>query len=122
MMAKRGSKKKVKMLVVGDFCTVVDSELAEHGIRKGYLIYVSGQSDMPMSEEDPYTLRRIFIAQHVSKDGHIFTDGDHKAFYIDPKRLKAVSKIRQEKFDAIKLIDFTPKEEEEEASVDEATD
>lgn len=105
-------KSKVKRIGAGHFCTVLDSTMAEYGVKRGDLIYVAGQADLPISEEDPYTLRRVFIVSKVSKDGHVLA-ATEKAFTIDPKRLRLVSKARQERFNTMMQEDFRKGDKEE---------
>lgn len=95
------------ILAVGDFCTITDSGMAEHGIKKGDVVYLAGDTILPYDEKDPYNLRRLFICG-VVEDGHIKGEG---GVIIDPKRLKQVSKAKQEKLDAIREEDWGDKEE-----------
>lgn len=98
-----------KIVEVGDFVTVQDSGFAEYGVRNKDLVYLAGDSIVAVSEEDPYALRRIFIAAKT-KDGHVLSE--EKAFTIDGKRLKKVSKVKQEKYKTLMEEDFGEKEDE----------
>jgi len=96
---------------VGQFCEVLDSKLAEYGVLKGTIVYVAG-SFMDPYEDDPYLYRKKFVAAFV-KDGHI--QSKEKPFIVDAKRLSPVSKVKQDKFDAIKNADFGDKGEQPQA-------
>ncbi len=100
----------MKVIEVGQFCRVLTSKHAEHGVKKGDVVYVAGDSIVAVSEEDPYELRRVFVAAWMNGD-HI--DVDRGAFTIDGNNLKACSKPKQERLDAIKEADFGEKEEAE---------
>ena len=98
-----------KIVEVGDFVTVQDSGFAEYGVRKNDLVYLAGDSIVSVSADDPYALRRIFIAAKT-KDGHVLSE--EKAFTIDGKRLKKVSKAKQEKLKAVMQEDFGDEEDD----------
>lgn len=95
---------KQKFVEVGDFATVMDKSHEGYGISMGDVVYVAGDAIVSVSEDDPYQLRRIFICATL-KDGHVQAKGA-KPFTMDGKRLKPVSKGKQEKLDAIKQQDF----------------
>lgn len=93
-----------KIVKVGDFCTIKDSTMAEHGVKKGEVCYIAGDTIVHVTEKDPYALRRLFIVARVDPDGHILAD--QGGFMCDGKRLKPVSAKRQEELDAIHKEDF----------------
>lgn len=96
---------KNKTVEVGMFAYVKDTKLSEYGVMKGDTVYVAGSFYEPQ-EEDPYNFRLKFIATFV-KEGHILIH--EKPFTVDGKRLEPVSKVNQEKLDAIKEADFGEK-------------
>lgn len=104
------AKKIGKFIQVGAFARVVNSSLAEYGVKKGDVVYAAGNYTLPMEEVDPYTMRMIFICAKV-KDDHVMVD--EKAFTIDPKNLKPVSDVLQKRLDAIKEADFEARNPEE---------
>lgn len=100
---------KQKIVEVGNFVHVLDNSYSKYGVKKDDIIYLAGDAVVSVSEDDPYALRRIFIATTVV-DGHIQAK-DVKPFTIDGKRLRKVGKAKQEKLDAIKEADFGDKDE-----------
>jgi len=98
----------MKTVEVGQFCRVMDSTYAEHGVKKNDVIYVAGDSIVSVDEKDPYQLRRLFIGAWMSGD-HV--DVNRGGFTIDGKRLKPCSKSKQARLDAIKDEDFGEKED-----------
>ncbi|MNQ21499.1 hypothetical protein D3C85_346220 [compost metagenome] len=96
---------KNKTVEVGMFAYVKDTKLSEYGVFKGDTVYVAGDMFLP-DEKDPYSYRKMFIGAFV-KDGHILIHD--KPFTVDGKRLEPVSKVNQEKLDAIKEADFGEK-------------
>lgn len=103
----------MKTIEVGQFCRVMDSTYAEYGVKKNDVIYVAGDSIVSTDEKDPYALRRLFVAAWM-KGNHI--DVNRGGFTIDGKRLKACSKSKQERLNAVKDGDFA------EAEVDASED
>ena len=103
----------MKLIEVGQFCRVMDSTYVEHGIKKGDVIYVAGDSIVSVDEKDPYSLRRLFVGAWMKGD-HI--DVERGAFTIDGKRLKACTKAKQERLNAVKEEDFGEAEEVESAN------
>lgn len=99
---------KVKIVKVGMFCTVQDSEFAQHGVKKGDVVYLAGDTFQPIREDDPYTYRQVFLAAWM--DGNNI-DVNRGAFTIDGSRLKPVSKAKQEKLEAIRDEEFKPEDE-----------
>lgn len=102
-------KRKVKLVEVGQFCTMNSSDFAEYGVKRGDVIYIAGDALSPVGEEDPYLLRKLFVAAFM-EDGHLLPD--KKPFLVDAERLKHVTKARQAKFEAMLEEDFAKKEEE----------
>jgi len=100
-----------KVIEVGQFCRVMDSTYVEHGIKKDDVIYVAGDSVVSVDEKDPYALRRLFIGAWMDGD-HI--DVNRGGFTIDGTRLKACTKGKQARLDAIKDGDFSEEEASEE--------
>ena len=50
-------------LLVPDIAAVVQNDnLQEHGIGYKDIVYIAGDAIVQVSEEDPYALRRIFLA------------------------------------------------------------
>jgi len=105
---------KQKPVEVGSFVTVNDTSYAQYGVKKNDIIYLAGDAIVSVSEEDPYALRRIFVATHVI-DGHIQAT-NATPFTIDGKRLTPVSKSKQEKLNAIREMDFKSEEETNETT------
>lgn len=101
-----------KIIEVGMFAEVLDSKLAEYGVKKGDIVYVAGDAIVGVDAKDPYLLRRIFVGA-FTKDGHIMVH--EKPFTVDGKRLAPVSRAKQEKLTAIKLADFKEENERVEA-------
>ena len=97
-----------KVVEVGNFCEVLDSSFAVYGVLKGDIVYLAGDTVVSVKAEDPYMLRRVFLATYLI-NGHI--DTKRQPFIIDGKRLKPVSKGKQEKLDAIRQEDFEKIEE-----------
>lgn len=97
------NNKKQKVVQVGMFCRVQDSNFAEHGVKKNDIVYIAGDSYVPISEDDPYSFRRIFVAAWMNGD---VVDVNRGGFTIDGVRLKPVSKAKQEKLEAILNEEF----------------
>lgn len=93
-----------KLIEVGQFCRVIDSTYVEYGVKKDDVVYIAGDSVVAVSEDDPYELRRVFVAAWMKGD-HI--DIEKGAFTIDGKRLKPCTKGKQARLDAIKDEDFS---------------
>lgn len=103
----------VKSIDVGSFVTLQTSDFAsKYGVRKGDLLYIAGDGVVSVKKEDPYELRRILICAKVDKGGHVQID---EGITIDGLKLKAVTKPRQLRLEAIKRLDF-------EGDSDESTD
>jgi hypothetical protein len=94
----------MEVIKVGDFCEVLDSQLAEYGVKKGDLAYIAGSSLQP-TDKDFYTLCTVFIATKM-RCRHVVDD----TYFIDPKRLKKLSAFRQKSLRKILEEDFKPKE------------
>ena len=103
----------VALVKVGMFCTMVNSDFAEHGVKKGDLVYVAGESMMQRDEVDPYTFTKMFIVAYT-KDKHVLNT--KKPFYSVGQRLKPVSRARQERLEKVFLEDFQEVEEEVETT------
>lgn len=100
----------MKLVEVGQFCRVQDSTYAEHGVKKGDIVYLAGDTYVMVSEDDPYAYRKVFLAAWMDGD-HI--DIEKGCFTIDGKRLKGVTKPKQAKLDSIKAEDFDKGEGED---------
>ena len=97
------------------FVAVVDSSLAkEYKLKKGQLLFVIGEGNVQVNEEDPYLFRKYFICVPCDKKGHVKSDGEK--FGINGLNIKLVSKPRQERLFKQFIEDFGPAEE-----VDEGT-
>lgn len=96
---------------VGQFCTVQDSSFAMFGVKKGALVYIAGDSIVSVGADDPYELRRVFVCAYTDEDGGILHE--KKPFLMDGKRLKAVSKVKQEKLNQLMQDMYGEKQEDE---------
>lgn len=105
---------KVEGLKTGTFCRVQDSAMAEHGVKKGDLVYIAGDGYVRTDPDDPYVFRQMFVASWMEDQEVIAEKG---GFTIDGKRLKAVSKPLQAKLEA----KLEAKYRSEENASDEAT-
>lgn len=76
------------MVKKGDFVTIIDNDFSEYGVEEGDELFIAGDFVTPLTEDDPYALRQIFIAAEVGEDGHVrINDG---GFTVDGLRLKAI--------------------------------
>lgn len=98
--------KEVEMIEVGQFTTVLNDNLQEHGICKDDIVYIAGDIFVPIEGEDPYVVRRIFLGAKMKED-HIDAAGG--AFTIDGLSLKAVDEFTQVRLDKQRVFDFEEK-------------
>lgn len=95
-----------EMIEVGQFTMVQNDNLAEHGICKDDTIYVAGDMFVPIGEEDPYVMRRIFLCAKMKGDN---IDANSGAFTVDGNSLKAVDEFTQTRLDKQRVVDFGEK-------------
>ncbi len=110
MMQKKrtnGLTNKHVEIKTGMFCTVESSDFCEHGIKRGNLVYVYGEFMSRVSEEDPYSFRKIFVATKTQERRVVESE---KPFTIDGTKLKPVKKAAQERLE--KLLEEDYKQEE----------
>lgn len=79
----------------GDFCEIVSTEFKDDGLKRGNYVFVAGQRAFPISEEDMYTQRIVFLCHKCDRKGEL----DMKAgFYlIDPNSLLKLPEDKQER-------------------------
>ena len=70
------------------FAKVTDSSFEEHGVAKGDIVFIAGDAMHPVSEDDPYTFRKIFIAAFTNEEGKVMAE--EKGFFISGNRLELV--------------------------------
>lgn len=88
----------MKLIEGGMFCKVVTSDYAEHGIKRDDIVYVGGSSYLPIDEKDPYVYRKSFAV--VKFEIETGVEG-HTATFLNGLNLVPVSKVKQEKYEAI---------------------
>lgn len=93
----------VALVEVGQFTSVQNDNLAEHSICKGDIIYIAGDLFVPIGEEDPYVMRRIFLCAKMKGDN---IDANSGAFTVDGNSLKAVDEFTQTRLDKQRVADF----------------
>lgn len=91
------------MIEVGKFAVVQNDNLIEHDIKDGDTVYVAGDAIVAVSEDDPYSLRRILVAAKMDGDS-VNIDGG--AFTIDGLSLKPVDELTQRRLENQKKLDF----------------
>lgn len=94
---------KVTLVEVGQFTTVQNDNLADHNICKDDIIYIAGDMFVPIGEEDPYVMRRIFLCAKMKGDN---IDANSGAFTVDGNSLKAVDEFTQVRLDKQRVVDF----------------
>lgn len=94
---------EIKLVEVGQFVEVLNDNLKEHDICKGDIVYVAGDIFVPIADDDPYVMRRIFLGAKMKED-HIYAQGG--AFTIDGLSLKAVDEFTQVRLDKQRIKDF----------------
>lgn len=82
----------------GQFVTINDDEFKKYGVSKGDLLYLAGDIIVVIREEDPYTLRRIFIAAFMNGD---YVDQTKQPFIVDATRVTPVSEKEQARLTAM---------------------
>lgn len=87
-----------QIIKVGQFVTIKDDEFKKYGVSKGDLLYLAGDIIVTIREEDPYTLRRVFIAAFMDGD---YVDQTKQPFTVDATRVTPVSKEEQERLFAL---------------------
>lgn len=102
-MAKRKIGLKTNLVTVGKFCTIETSKYAEHGIKRGNLVYVTGHQTLPYDEKDPYKFQRYFSVT-LTKERHVVEDSKH--FLVLPYDLKPVKKVAQERLEKLLQEDY----------------
>ncbi len=98
------------LVEVGQFCRVNNTEYEKYGVKKGQLVYVAGSTLSPIESDDPYLLRKLFIAAYM-KDNHIQVKD--KPFLVNGVSLTPVSDSKQKELDAIRAEDFKKVAEDE---------
>ena len=83
------------LIQMGNFCTVSGEHLKDSDLEDGDFVFVAGHRALPISEDDPYTQRIIFMC-HKSDDGGEI-DMEAGFYLIDPNSLTKVDKSTQEK-------------------------
>lgn len=78
----------MEALETGNFAMVANSSLVKDGLEEFSIVFLVGEGLLPESEEDPYLLRRYFLAAPVV-DNHIKVDA--APFLINPKDFIKVS-------------------------------
>lgn len=97
------------MIEVGQFAVVQNDNLQEHGIGHKDIVYIAGDAIVQVSEEDPYALRRIFLAARLRDDSIDVAGG---AFTIEGSSLIPVDEFTQKRLDNQKKMDFAEQENE----------
>ena len=105
-MTKRAGK-NIKLIEVGMFCRVQSSNYVKHGLKRGEVVCVIGDGMLPVSDKDPYTMRKWFLGSIVDKDGNTLAD-ETKPIMLDALDLKAVTKPLQERLDLKFEAKFSP--------------
>ena len=99
------------MVKVGDFCTVIKDHYNKYGIGVFTTVFVAGECVIPLSEEDPYVMRKLFLVGPVVDD-HV-TKGV-KPVMMNGLNLDPMDELEIERLTAIMMVDFKPEETEEE--------
>ena len=82
------------MIETGMFATTKCSRYVDYGIQKGDLVYVAGEMMVAVTEKDPYSYRKLFVAAYTNEE-HV--DAQRKPLSIDGVNLKPVSKAKQKR-------------------------
>lgn len=77
----------------GDFCEVVSGMFKDDGLKRGNYVYVAGHKTLPISQEDMYTQRVMFLCHKANKEGSISMEEGF--FLIDPSSLMKVDGKKQ---------------------------
>ncbi len=104
---KENTSMKKQEIKTGMFCTVESSDFCEHGIKRGNLVYVYGEFMSRVSEEDPYSFRKIFVATKTQERRVVESE---KPFTIDGTKLTPVKKAAQERLQKILEEDYKQEE------------
>lgn len=94
---------KRKLVEAGQFCTVDSSQFTEYGVKMGDLVYLAGDALYPVTEDEPYTYRKVFVAA-FTEDGHLLDK--KKPFLIDGMNLVPVAEARQQSLSDLLKEDF----------------
>lgn len=97
---------KIEIIEVGQFATLQNDNLIEHELAKGDIVYVAGDIFVPIGEEDPYVMRRIFLCAKMDGDK---IKAENGAFTVDGNSLKAVDEFTQTRLDKQRVADFGDK-------------
>lgn len=79
----------------GDFCEIVSTEFKDDGLKRGNYVFVAGQRAFPISEDDMYTQRIVFMCHKCNRKGVL--DMEAGFFLIDPASLMKLPEDKQEK-------------------------
>lgn len=60
---------EVLLVEPDNFVRVIASGYEEYGLQKGEVVFVAGKIDSPVSEEDPYLFRRLFVLCGFNEEG-----------------------------------------------------
>ncbi|SPF82114.1 hypothetical protein [Pseudomonas phage GP100] len=102
---------EVKEFKAGQFALIEGEGLAKDGLPGGTIVYLAGETLLRESEDDPYLLRRAFLAAKVV-DYHIQVED--KPFLITNKNLAPVEDFELAALEEVYHSDFAPKEEVDE--------
>lgn len=103
----------MEWIAVSTFCKVVSAEYAEWDLNEGDEVYLCGDGYVPESEDDPYLVRKFYVAAFM-KDDHVQVN--EKPLMVMGNHLELLEEGRQNELKAIFVADFS-KEEVAEAKV-----
>lgn len=87
------------MIEVGMFCEITSDAYTKYCINKGSKVYVAGNIYARISEEDPYSMREVFICARMDEEGRVLINGG--GITVDGLNLKQVSEEDKVKYEAI---------------------
>lgn len=102
---------EVKEFNAGQFALIEGHDLTADGLPEGTIVYLAGETLIREVENDPYLLRRAFLAAKVT-DYHIQVKD--KPFLITNKNLTNVEDFELAALNEAYHSDFSPKEEVDE--------
>jgi hypothetical protein len=102
---------EVKEFSAGQFALIEGNDIAADGLPEGTIVYLAGETLIREVENDPYLLRRAFLAAKVV-EYHIQVED--KPFLITNKNLAPVEEFELAALEEAYHSDFAPKEEVDE--------
>ena len=92
----------------GQFAKITTNKYKKHGLTKGTVVYLAGQTAVPLKENNPYVLSVLFVAAWVKDDD---MDLERPGFLVKPKEIDPLSDEENERLQQIREARFKEAQE-----------